>query len=468
MDFLTRIGERLFGTKLQREQAKRAKIAARKRARVKSKVKNPEAEKFAEEIDSFIKLIVDLDGEAIEGARDRVKAAHVPRLMKYYWSLKNWDKKMCVVDLIQDQQHEGLRKLMLDYLRVPPTSDGRQIAQASALRFVDEEYDQFMLYYNDRKLLAQTVEKVLKAENLTPAPLPKAKSSAPEPVPEFDGSPDERILMAAELGNLGEYKRALRDGADIDAFVQEGPTFGCSVLMLSLMNHHYVLATAVIEDGANIHFCRVDKVNNDPNRGQTALSWAAYYNQLGIIGTLLDMGANIDTQDTHGGTALHSAAGNGHLDCVRYLVERGADIRLRISDGRTAFGLATTNGRTEVVKYLLGQGNDIDDRCHGGWTPLLSAVSNGHKDIVEFLVENGANINAQHWGNTYYTNMKGCTPLYFSVVENRVRMTKYLLKHGADATMKFSSKEGLRSLLKWSSKQNESIRKALIEAGAQE
>ena len=468
MGFFKKLREQLLGSKVAREQEKVAKIAARKKEKREPNVPDPVAEKLASEVAAFMKLIVALDGVAIEGARDRVKDEHIPGLIKYYWTLTNWDQKMCTVDLLQDQQHDGLRKLMLDYLRVPPISDGRQIAQASALRFIDEEYDQFMRYYNDRKLLKETVGKILKAENLQPAPLPAAKKSPSMATPAFEGEPDARILKAAELGNLGEYKLALRDGANIDAFVQEGNTFGCSVLMLSLMNKHYVLASTIIDDGADIHFCRVDREKNNPKRGQTALSWAAYYDQLGLVSKLLDGGANIDAQDAHGGTALHGAAGNGHLDCVRYLVERGASITKRTSDGRTAYGLATTNGWTEVVKYLIGQGNDIDDRCEGGWTPLLSAVSNGHMDIVEFLVENGADINAKHGGKTYYKGMKGRTPLYFAVVENRVRMTKYLLKHRADATQKFQSKDGLRSLHKWSAKQKESISKALIEAGAQE
>jgi len=92
--------------------------------------------------------------------------------------------------------------------------------------------------------------------------------------------------------------------------------------------------------------------------------------------------------------ALYTAAAGGHLDVVRYLVEQAC----------------------------------VDANCYSGG-PLSHAVHNGHLHIVQYLVEEGgANINRQ-------TTQRQATALMYAAGEGKHDVVRWMLFHGADATM---------------------------------
>jgi ankyrin repeat protein len=100
-------------------------------------------------------------------------------------------------------------------------------------------------------------------------------------------------------------------------------------------------------------------VDADPYRG-TALTWAAVNGNVAALGRLLELGADVNRKGTFGGpdhgkgvTALHLAAQSGRLAAVQALVEAGADPA--IADdiyGGPAAGWATQGGQAAVVEYL--------------------------------------------------------------------------------------------------------------------
>ncbi len=381
--------------------------------------------------------------QQIEAARDQVTKQVVPYLMRKYWREHDWPKKRAIVELLQDQYHPDLPKLMLDFLRVPfdPSDEQTRGAQAIALGFVDERYDRFMDYINNPDLLARDVRAVLSAHGLQAEPFRPPK---PQARPAFEispsASPSRCLLLGVALNNISAVEKALNDGADINAVVKGGEYYGCSALVLSALLGHCDIAKLLIERGADIHFARCDlKGEFHPRRGQTALWWAANHGCLPLAKELIRRGANIDAPDHFGGTPLITAAGSGHLEMVRYLVSQGADIHARLttltggaSDGRTAFHLAVGKGHLPVAEFLLEAGNDPNEPDGFGYTPLMVAVQNNYYDMANWLISEGADVNAVHGGFGTHIGLRGWTPLVFSVSGGLLRMTQMLIQRGAD------------------------------------
>ena len=123
-----------------------------------------------------------------------------------------------------------------------------------------------------------------------------------------------------------------------------------------------------------------------------ALAWAARNNRAGVLGELVDRGADV-AADVYRGTALTWAAVCGHVDSIRRLVELGADPDQRATfggpdhgDGVTALHLAAQSGRLDAIRALLELGADptITDRIHGG-DPVGWAEFGGQREAAEIL-----------------------------------------------------------------------------------
>ncbi len=387
------------------------------------------------------------DFDTIESARDWVQAADLEPLIALYWQLESWPQKRALVEILQDQFHPDMAKMMLDFLRVPlePGDEPTELAQAVALGFIDEKYDQFMTYYNDRARLARDVKEVLRKNGLKaetpPEPARPDRSSkegasrqaASQDLSGLDSkSPNQRLMDGATAGALTAVKQALQDGANINVCIGGGNYDGCSALMMALMRQRFAVADYLIDQGADVNHKRPAQHTPDKTRGQTPLWWAANHGHIPLAQKLLDKGADVNTPDHHGGTPLTTSASSGHLDMVRFLVESGADVHAQIYDGRKAFNLAVTNGHKQVAEYLLSVGNDPNERGSSGYSPLMIAAENNFYDLARALIKQGADVNAVHPGPGIYAAMRGWTPLVFAVRAGYVRMTKLLIQSGAD------------------------------------
>ena len=81
---------------------------------------------------------------------------------------------------------------------------------------------------------------------------------------------------------------------------------------------------------------------------------AAWFENIPILGMLLDAGANPNVKNKLGGTALMWAAAYGKDKAVRLLLDKGADPRIKDNDGLTAAAWAAKNGRGNTVMILRG------------------------------------------------------------------------------------------------------------------
>ena len=408
---------------------------------------------IAHQLTDFYKLIAEDDYEGIEAARDIVEAHHLPSLIEHYNSLKSWDQKRAVIDLVQDQDDDSLRPIMLDYLRAPfGRYEAMDLAKATALGFIDEAYDRPAVYYNNRMLLERDVQIVLEGHGLT--------------IDRDDNELAQRLFTAIERGSLIDVQAAIAAGANPSAFVTEGTLTGMSALMLAIQSDRHDITNYLLEQGADIHAKR-------KNQGQSVLFWAAARGATDLANKLIARGVDVNEADMHGSNPLTTAAGNGNLAMVKLLVEAGADIHHRISDGRKAINLATRNAHLAVVSYLLDMGNSTEEKGRSGTTLLMTAADENLYEMAELLIARGADVNAQR-SSLKKRDRKGklrngVTPLVYAVRGGYVTMTKLLIASGANVNHHVRQVDGtLRSTLAFATgRRSEQLTQILRDAGAQ-
>jgi hypothetical protein len=174
-------------------------------------------------------------------------------------------------------------------------------------------------------------------------------------------------------------------------------------------------------------------INKTDANGNTMLMIACQNKNLGIVKTLLEMGAQgtINKQNAVGDTALHIACKNGYAAIASVLVLNGADLTIKNVLGKTPIEVCNDpalkaklelhmanvkkmfefvkNNRTQDLRQLLKtfRGVNLVDLTTGD-TPLHIACQLGNKDIALLLIQVGANPTLK--------NKNGQTP--FDLVEN--------------------------------------------------
>ena len=87
---------------------------------------------------------------------------------------------------------------------------------------------------------------------------------------------------------------------------------------------------SVLRDNQNRH------INAQGSKGETALHFAAYYDNEEAVRILLANGANPNIPDNNGDTALHFAASTGNLAITTMLIEYEANVYIINNIGQTA------------------------------------------------------------------------------------------------------------------------------------
>jgi len=129
--------------------------------------------------------------------------------------------------------------------------------------------------------------------------------------------------------------------------------------------------------------------------GRTLLHTAAAAGNLTIVGLLLRLGADPNSEDSTGHAPLYcvgnecAVAGGGNV--VKALVEAGANVNARGGVKHcTALHMAARRGNVEVAEALLDCGAEIDARDSIGVTPLRRSVNCRKSEMAAFLVSRGA------------------------------------------------------------------------------
>ena len=176
------------------------------------------------------------------------------------------------------------------------------------------------------------------------------------------------------------------------------------------------------------------------------------------VSILMAMAMLASADDTDTSTRLAEEAKSGRVVNVHALLHEYVDVNAAQGDGMTALHWAAYNDDVEMAELLLGAEANFEARTRvGGITPLLLASKNGSASMLEALLEAGANANhasetgasalmsAALTGNVGAVQVlldheadvnareraHGQTPLMFAAWENRPKIIRRLIAHGA-------------------------------------
>jgi uncharacterized protein len=143
-------------------------------------------------------------------------------------------------------------------------------------------------------------------------------------------SADERLVDAAESGDVAEIERQIAAGANPNAFEETGDY---TPLQRAAEYGHLAAIAALLKAGAH-----VEGVNS---AGFTPLMYASC-GRAAAIDALVAAGADVNHTSTSGDSALHWALMCGHLDAARALLEAGVRTDVRNENGEQPFDVVRT------------------------------------------------------------------------------------------------------------------------------
>lgn len=154
---------------------------------------------------------------------------------------------------------------------------------------------------------------------------------------------------------------------------------------------------------------------------------------LGQVKRFIDLGVNVNAQDSKGSPALHKAVLRGSLSMAALLLEHNANIKGQNQSAQTPLHIAASRGDRAMVALLLEHGAGVNASSMGR-TPLHLAVQRGKLDVAALLLEKGADANARDYRDS--------RPLHVAVSRGDRAMVALLLKKGA----KVDTREGLSGM----------------------
>ncbi|XP_053980844.1 ankyrin repeat domain-containing protein 39-like isoform X1 [Hylaeus volcanicus] len=115
--------------------------------------------------------------------------------------------------------------------------------------------------------------------------------------------------------------------------------------------------------------------------------YAAQYNDLDRVKTLLKKGISANVEDSAGYTALHYASRNGHYEMCKILLENDAKVNARTHCGHaTALHRAAMQGHVNIVQLLLKSGADSNLKDVDGYTALHRAFIGRSESVCKLLI----------------------------------------------------------------------------------
>ena len=169
---------------------------------------------------------------------------------------------------------------------------------------------------------------------------------------------DDEFVKLCFSGNLREVKKALEQGADVNAstwrwkppYIGMSCSVGITGLHAAALKGNADLADMLLNYGAD--------VNDEDSKGRTPLHFAVEDDEnTRIVKLLLRHGANINARDKNKCTPLHNAVLHYCAETAELLLRNGADVNARDKEGSTPLHCLVALGPTlEVWKVLIAHG----------------------------------------------------------------------------------------------------------------
>ena len=141
------------------------------------------------------------------------------------------------------------------------------------------------------------------------------------------------------------------------------------------------------------------------------------------------IGVTANAQSVGHDLVIYSAEGN--LEKIQSLLDNGANPNTQDEGLQTALHIACRLGHRNIVHLLIKHGANIDPVDHNFHTPLIMAVIYGHYNVVTDLINAGANV--------HFTDSYGLTALMYGVLYGSLGIVHTLINSGANihATNRF-------------------------------
>jgi ankyrin repeat protein len=241
----------------------------------------------------------------------------------------------------------------------------------------------------------------------------------------------------------------LMEGNQLEACKEKLASMSVEEINNNEMNGMYLVHVALISNNPEMlkevlkYNVGVDK--KEMNMGSTPLMIAIESEDslaLEFAQILIDAHADVNIADNGNTTPLMKATGFGKTELVRLLIANKADVTaLKCgSRGPSALHFALEYNFPEIVSMLLENGADVNVSDLYGRSPLmLGACFDAVGAVEELLKSKSVKINKQGDDGDEYGY--GFTALHFAVNQGAVGVTKLLIAHGIDITIKESSRD---------------------------
>ena len=228
------------------------------------------------------------------------------------------------------------------------------------------------------------------------------------------------IFDAVKAGNLGEVKRHLAEGVDVNSQDKNKNT----PLHFAVQKGFVEIVKFLLDNGTNIH-ARTD-IGYTPLHGANTLEIAAMLIEEGAnvnakgnknkftplftvkdveVGKLLiDKGANVNALDWAGRVSLHWFAIWGNVQMAELMIDKGTDVDVRLKNrhrnDHTPLYEACWNVQIEIAKTLIDKGADVNAPYSSHKNTLLDLASGwGKSNVVMFLLTKGAHGSVKNSAN---------------------------------------------------------------------
>jgi ankyrin repeat protein len=257
-------------------------------------------------------------------------------------------------------------------------------------------------------------------------------------------SPTDRLIIAAQRGDLVDAKASLDEGAEVNGGKPGRGDYGyknATPLAISCTNKDLEMMSLLIKRGADVNarsgsLAGVVPIENalaptaEEQNPFAKPEQVARGNQrrLDAVKLLLANGARADATSRVGSTPLSIAASQGTTQIVELLISKGAKVN---GDGPLNQPLAEAARRVrkesaKICEILIEHKAKVQSVVPPNMeTPLHLAAGHGNIEAARVLISRGAKVDAR--------DKFGATPLHNAAAVNKLELVKLLLEHGASA-----------------------------------
>ena len=239
------------------------------------------------------------------------------------------------------------------------------------------------------------------------------------------------LWLALDAANYDLASILVRHGVDTDHWAAGPDSCSQTLLHRAVDENKEEAACFLVRAGCDLNTARRPgpggEGGEEARDGQAPLHLATQWGQDAVVTTLIEHGADINSQDSEGKTVVHHAIESGHQGIINMLLGC-PDINLQARDraGLSPFSTAMTHKNNAAAKVILelepGAAEQPDSR---GKNFLHTAIIKGDLESLLFLISINVNVHSKT------TDSHKLAPLLLAVQVGNEMMVRNLLLAGA-------------------------------------